>query len=88
MKKRKIIPMAGRVHISRVDPEAKTDSGIYIPAEAQKRTDQGTVISVGADVDPQIVPGVKILHNLCGGINIGNDEAIVQAKEINCIIKD
>jgi chaperonin GroES len=43
----KMRPLQDRVLIRRVDPEAKTAGGIFIPDTAQEKPMEGEVVAVG-----------------------------------------
>ena len=46
----KLRPLQDRVLIRRVEPEAKTTGGIFIPDTAQEKPMEGEVIAIGAGV--------------------------------------
>jgi chaperonin GroES len=46
----KLRPLQDRVLIRRVDPEAKTTGGIFIPDTAQEKPMEGEVVAVGPGV--------------------------------------
>src|SRR5207244_13033286 len=46
----KLRPLQDRVLIRRVDPEAKTAGGIFIPDTAQEKPMEGEVVAVGPGV--------------------------------------
>ena len=43
----KLTPLSDRVVVRRVDAEAVTKGGIFIPDSAAEKADQGTVLAVG-----------------------------------------
>ena len=50
----KLVPLGENVVIKRVDAEETTSGGILLPDSAQKRPQQGRVLSVG---DGRLLPG-------------------------------
>lgn len=75
---RKLVPLADRVLVQRVLPQAKTAGGIYLPDSAQKKEMEGVVIAVGPggrDKDGDLIPmsvnvGDKVLLPEYGGHNL------------------
>ncbi len=56
-------PLEDRVLIKPIDPETKTDSGIYLPESAKEKPMQGKVVAVGPgkllDTGERVKPSVK-----------------------------
>ena len=50
----KLRPLQDRVLIRRVDPEAKTAGGIFIPDTAQEKPMQGEVVAIGPGVRDEV----------------------------------
>ena len=50
----KLRPLQDRVLIRRVDPEAKTAGGIFIPDTAQQKPMQGEVVAIGPGVRDEV----------------------------------
>jgi chaperonin GroES len=80
-KKVGIRPLRDRLIVQRMDEEAKTASGLYIPDSAKEKPQQGKVIAVGkgkVNEDGTIVPmavnaGDKILFGKYSGTEIKLD---------------
>ncbi len=56
-------PLEDRVLIKPIDPETKTDSGIYLPESAKEKPIQGKVVALGPgkllDSGERVKPSVK-----------------------------
>ena len=80
---RQLLPLGNRILVQRIVAETVTASGIFLPEAAQKRPNEGTVISVGPgrqDEDGKFIPmgvaaGDTVLLPEYGGteINLGDD---------------
>jgi chaperonin GroES len=80
---RKLLPLGNRVLVSRIVATTQTASGIYLPEAAQKRPNEGTVVSVGPglkDEDGKFIPvsvseGDSVLLPEYGGteVKLGDD---------------
>ena len=80
---RKLLPLGNRVLVSRIIAETQTASGIFLPEAAQKRPNEGKVVSVGPglkDEDGKFIPlslteGDTVLLPEYGGteITLGDD---------------
>jgi chaperonin GroES len=80
---RKLLPLGNRVLIKRIVAQTQTSSGIFLPEAAQKRPNEGTVVSVGPglkDEDGKFIPvnvseGDTVLLPEYGGteITLGDD---------------
>ena len=86
----KLRPLQDRVLIRRVEPEAKTAGGIFIPDTAQEKPMEGEVIAVGPgvrDEDGKLQPldvksGDRVLFGKWSGTEIKIDgEDLVVMKE-------
>jgi chaperonin GroES len=83
-------PVEDRVLIRRVEPEAKTVGGIFIPDTAQERPMEGTVVAVGpgardarGNLAPMDVkPGDRVLFGKWSGTEVKLDgEDLTMMKE-------
>ena len=56
-------PLEDRVLIKPIEPETKTDSGIYLPESAKEKPMQGKIVAVGPgkllDTGERVKPSVK-----------------------------
>ncbi len=56
-------PLEDRVLIKPIDPETKTESGIYLPESAKEKPMQGKIVAVGPgkllDTGERVRPSVK-----------------------------
>ena len=87
----KIRPLHDRVLIKRLDEEAKTSGGLYIPDTAKEKPIQGKVIAVGAgkrDKDGKVVAldvkaGDKVLFSKYSGteVKLDGDEHLIMREE-------
>ena len=77
---RKLIPLADRVLIKRIEPLTKTAGGILLPDSAQTKEKEGEVIAVGPGTDKvkmTVVQGDKVLLPEYGGQTVKiNDEEL------------
>ena len=65
MSLRKLLPLGNRVLIQRIVAATITDSGIFLPEAAQKRPNEGKVVSVGPGLKDEA--GKYIAMNLSEG---------------------
>ena len=86
----KLRPLQDRVLIRRVEPEAKTAGGIFIPDMAQEKPVEGEVIAVGPGIRDEhgklhpldVAPGDRVLFGKWSGNEIKLDgEELVIMKE-------
>ena len=83
----KLRPLQDRILIRRVEPEAKTSGGIFIPDTAQEKPMEGDVVAVGPGArgeDGKVYPldvkaGDRILFGKWSGteIKIDGEEMII-----------
>ena len=89
---KKIKPLADRVVIRPNAAEEKTDGGLIIPKDAQKKQKKGTVEAVGPgthQVKMTVVKGDYILYGQYAGTELkveGNDFIIMRQSDILAII--
>ncbi len=73
-------PLGDRVLIKVEEAEKKTASGLFIPDNAQEKTQKGTVVAVGTDKDVITVKvGQKVMYDQYAGtkVKLDNDEHLV-----------
>ena len=80
---RKLLPLGNRVLVQRIVPVMQTATGIYLPEAAQKRPNEGTVVSVGPGLKnedgsfsaPTVAAGDTVLLPEYGGteVQLGDD---------------
>ncbi|NNM54824.1 MAG: co-chaperone GroES [Spirochaetales bacterium] len=84
-------PLGDRVLISLEEAEKKTASGIYIPDNAQEKTQKGTVAAVGTDKDVITVSvGQKVMYDQYAGTKVkvdGKEYLIVKMSDILAILE-
>ena len=68
----KLRPLQDRVLIRRVDPEAKTAGGIFIPDTAQEKPTEGEVVAVG--------PGVRDEHGELHPLDVRSGDRVLFGK--------
>src|SRR5271155_4540838 len=89
----KLRPLQDRVLVRRVEPEAKTAGGIFIPDTAQEKPTEGEVVAVGAgtrDEEGKVHPldvksGDRVLFGKWSGTEVkldGEDLMIMKEADI------
>jgi len=68
----KLRPLQDRVLIRRVDPEAKTAGGIFIPDTAQEKPTEGEVVAVG--------PGIRDEHGKLHPLDVAAGDRVLFGK--------
>ena len=87
-----IKPLADRVLIEPKEAETKTASGIYIPATAQEKPQQGTVIAAGPgkkDEPMEVKVGDQVLYGKYAGTEVTVEDKkylIVKQSDILAIL--
>ena len=69
----KIQPLGDRVLIKPVEAEEKTSGGLYIPQNAQEKTQMGTVVAVGDDEEISVKKGQKVFYDKYAGTTVTID---------------
>jgi chaperonin GroES len=93
----KLRPLQDRVLIRRVEPEAKTSGGIFIPDTAQEKPMEGEVVSVGPgarDEAGKVYPldvksGDRVLFGKWSGTEVkldGEDLMIMKESDIMGVV--
>lgn len=94
-----IKPLFDRILVKRIDGEAKTAGGIFLPEAAQEKRQEGTVVAAGAGrilEDGTVVPlelkgGEKVLFGKYAGseVKMGTETLLIMREdEILAVIAD
>jgi chaperonin GroES len=79
-------PLEDRVLIRPIEPETKTESGIYLPESAKEKPMQGKVVAVGPgkllDTGERVKPSVKKGDTVVFGKYAGNEIEIKHVKHM------
>ena len=89
----KLRPLQDRVLVRRIEPEAKTAGGIFIPDTAQEKPTEGEVVAVGpgmrdeeGEVQPlEVKSGDRVLFGKWSGTEVkldGEDLMIMKETDI------
>jgi chaperonin GroES len=93
----KLRPLQDRVLVRRVEPEAKTSGGIFIPDTAQEKPMEGEVVSVGPGVRDEagkvhpldVKNGDRVLFGKWSGTEVkldGEDLMIMKESDIMGVV--
>jgi len=93
----KVTPIGDKVVVRRVDPEERTSGGILLPDAAQKKPQQGRVLSVGDGrligggrrAPNQVQEGDKVVFLTYAGTEVsvnGEDLLILKEDDILAVI--
>ena len=92
-----IEPLYDRVLIKPIEEPTKTESGIYIPESAKKKTMEAEVLAVGPGktengqvISPGVSVGDRVLYEKYGGTEIevdGDKLLMVKAEDLMAVIK-
>ena len=94
----KLRPLQDRILVQRIEEEAKTAGGIYIPDTAKEKPQMGQIISVGngkKTEDGKVIPvdlkaGDNVLFGRYAGTEVkveGNDYLIMREDDILGVIE-
>jgi chaperonin GroES len=91
----KLRPLQDRVLLRRVEPEAKTAGGIFIPDTVQEKPMEGEVVAVGPGADGKlhpldVKPGDRVLFGKWSGTEIkleGEDLMIMKESDIMGVLE-
>ena len=79
-------PLEDRVLIKPIDPETKTESGIYLPESAKEKPMQGKIVAVGPgkllDTGERVRPSVKKGDTVVFGKYSGTEIEIKNVKHM------
>ena len=65
-----IKPLGSRVLLKTLQAEEKTAGGIYLPATAQEKTNEGLVVAVGDDEDIQVKVNDRVIYDKYAGTQL------------------
>jgi chaperonin GroES len=94
----KVRPLHDRILVKRIDEEAKTKGGLFIPDTAKEKPMEGTVLAVGKgriDEDGKVHPldvqkGDRILFGKYSGSEIrvaGDEHLIVREDDVLAVLE-
>lgn len=93
-----IEPLEDHVAIRRNTPQEVSEGGLFLPASAQERRAEGTVVAVGPGkyangerIPVGVKPGDFVLYNKYAGteVSVGDDLlTIVKSADLICRIKE
>jgi chaperonin GroES len=89
----KLRPLQDRVLLRRVEPEAKTAGGIFIPDTVQEKPMEGEVVAIGADgkLHPlDVKSGDRVLFGKWSGTEVkleGEDLMIMKESDIMGVVE-
>ncbi len=86
----KIKPLGDRMLVKPLGAADKTAGGIYIPATAQEKTQEATVVAIGDGKDIQVKPQDKVIHDKYAGTNVkidGEEHIIIKSEDVLAIIE-
>ena len=94
----KVKPLQDRILLKRVESEAKTKGGLYIPDSAKEKPSEGIVLAVGSGktldnggtVAPQVKEGDRVLFGKYSGTEIkvdGEEHLILREDEVLAILE-
>ncbi|MDH5680749.1 MAG: co-chaperone GroES [Spirochaetota bacterium] len=72
-------PLGDRVLLKVMMQEEKTSGGIYIPATAQEKTQEGIVVAVGDSEDIKVKIDERVIYDKYAGtqIKLENEEHLI-----------
>ena len=85
-----IKPLGNRVLLKVMMAEEKSSGGIYIPASAQEKTQEGIVIEIGDSQDITVKVNDKVIYDKYAGTQIqvsGEEHLIVKIDDIIAKVK-
>ena len=86
-----LTPMGDRVLLRKDEPETETEAGIILAEPVDKRTNEGTVVALGADVEIALEVGDRVLvSNFSGqGLDLEDKNLVmVRQSEVVCVVND
>lgn len=94
----RLVPLAAKVIVKRLEPELKTAGGIVLPDSAHQRPQQGRVLSVGdsrrlksgAQASHQVREGDRVVFNSYAGVEVkvdGQTLLIMNEDEILAVVE-
>ena len=83
----KIKPLGDRMLVKPLGAAEKTAGGIYIPATAQEKTQEATVVAIGDGKDIQVKVQDKVIHDKYAGTNVKIDgEEHILLSQKTCLL--
>jgi len=82
-------PLGNRVLLKVIMEEEKSSGGIYIPATAQEKTQEGTVIAIGDSDEITVKANDKVIYDKYAGTQIkisGDDHLIVKMEDVIALV--
>ena len=82
-------PLGERVLLKVLMSEEKTAGGIFLPATAQEKTQEGLVVAVGTSSDITVKPKDRVIYDKYAGTQIkieGEDHLVVKFEDIIAIV--
>lgn len=81
----KLVPLGDKIIIKRIEAEERTAGGIMLPDVAQRKPQQGRVLSVGDG--RQLPDGTRVKHQVCEGDRVvfnryGGTEVVIDDEEL------
>jgi chaperonin GroES len=84
-------PLGDRVLIQLEEAEKKTSSGLYIPDNAQEKTQKGKIVAVGTDKDViTVTVGQKVMYDQYAGTKVkvdGVEYLIVKMSDVLAVFE-
>jgi chaperonin GroES len=86
-------PLADRVLVKVDKAEAKTSGGLYIPDNAQEKTQQGVVVAVGPGTEKNpvtVTAGQKVMYDKYAGTQLkldGEEHLILKMADLVAVIE-
>lgn len=86
----KLQPLSDHIVAKRVEPEAKSPSGIILPETAKEKPQAGAVLAVGKEVK-EVKVGDRILYKKYGPDEVkveGEDLLVLKEEDVMAVIKE
>ena len=87
----KIRPLSDRVLVKPIEAQEKTAGGIYIPATAQEKTQEASVVAIGDDKEKiKVAVGDKVIYDKYAGPQLkinGEDHLVLKANDIIAVVE-
>jgi chaperonin GroES len=86
-----ITPLGDRVVVKRLEAQAKTKGGVYLPDTAKEKPQEGKVVAVGSGrlldsgerAKPQVKKGDRVIFSSYGGteVTVEGEELLIMNEE-------
>lgn len=83
-------PLGDRVLIKVEAAEEKTKGGLFIPQNAQEKTQMAVVVAVGDDETIKVKVGDKVMYDKYAGTNVkidGEEHLVVRFTDLIAVVK-